>query len=130
MPTVPVSRGVKVAVGVATAGLVVALAAAILVAVAPPFVQELLYDSRSSGVPCDELPSIDAVGEALDENSDLVSDIEALGDQIAVVASSTCDAPAGRGEIVIFYPGGDDRERIERLLDGRDLGVPVSLRNA
>lgn len=111
-------------------GLSAVVGAMVAVTLAPPVVQELLYDSRASGVTCDELPTREEVTAALDEHADLVRAVEAVGDQVDVVASSTCASRPDRAEVVIFYAGGDDRGRIEELLADRDLGAPVSLRNA
>ena len=117
--------------GIWCAGAVTAVGLLVVAAVlvAPPVVQELLYDSRSSGVPCAELPTAAEVRAALERNADLVRDIQDVGDWVSVAASSTCDADPDRTEIVVFYPGGDDRENIQELLRQRSFGVPVSLRN-
>lgn len=124
-----VRRWKRAGAWLASAVAAVGLLAVAAVLVAPPVVQELLYDSRSSGVPCGQLPTAAAVRSALERNADLVRDIQAVGDQVSVVASSTCDGDRDRTEIVVFYPGGDDRENIQELLRERSFGVPVSLRN-
>ncbi|ADG73619.1 conserved hypothetical protein [Cellulomonas flavigena DSM 20109] len=67
---------------------------------------------------------------ALEEHADLVRAVEAVGDEVSVVVSSPCASHPERAEVVVFYPGGDDRRRITELLADDALGVPVSLRNA
>lgn len=96
----------------------------------PALLQGSLYDSRPSGVPCGELPTRQQVQVALDVHADVVRRIEAVGDQVSVTASQPCSSHPDHAEVLVVYPGGDDREHIQAILDDHDLGVPVSLRNA
>ncbi|MCC2315541.1 hypothetical protein [Cellulomonas xiejunii] len=110
---------------------VVGLCALFLLAalLGPTLLQGPLYDSRPSGVPCDELPTRQQVQTALEVHADVVRRIEAVGDQVSVTASQPCASHPGRAEVLVVYPGGDDREDIQAILADDDLGVPVSLRN-
>jgi hypothetical protein len=121
-------RPLWVGIGVAAAVAVVLAFAAVLVL--PPFMQVWLYDSRLSGVACEDLPSIEEVEAALLAHADLVRAIESVGEEVLVESTQTCSSAPDRGEITVFYPGGDDREQIEAILEQRNFGVPLALRNA
>lgn len=90
-------------------------------------------DNRPSGVACADLPTRAEVENAAALRSDLVRRIEAVGaDDGSVVVYLTVPCPEthpDRAEILITYPGGDDRERIEAILAEESFGVPVSLLN-
>ena len=110
--------------------LVAAVGAAVLVvAVAPAFLQTWLYDNRPSGIACDDLPTRAQAEAALAAHPGLVSRIRALDDDVDVYVQEPCDDRPGAAEILVIYPGGDLRERIEALLAEEAFGVPTSLRN-
>lgn len=116
-----------VGVGVVLAGL---LAGAIILVVAPGFLQGPLYDNRPSGVACADLPAAEDVERALAEHPDLVRRIEAVGEAVWVEVSVPCaDSHPDRAEVLVTYPGGQDRQRIEEILEDESFGVPTSLRN-
>lgn len=121
-------RPLWIVVGIAAAAAVVLAFAAVIFL--PPFMQVWLYDSRPSGVACEDLPTIEEVDAALLAHRDLVREIESVGENVLVESTQTCSSAPDRGEITVFYPGGDDREQIEAILEQRDFGVPVALRNA
>ena len=50
-----------------------------------------------------------------------------LGGSLVEIDASTC---VGRGDLIIWYPGHQHREEIEKILRDRTFfGVPVRLRN-
>ena len=110
--------------------LALAAVAVVAVLVLPGVLTESLYDNRPSGVACGDLPERSRVEAALEAHAELVGRIEAVGDQVDVAVVAPCDSHPDRAEIRVFYPGGDDRERIEDVLDDDGFGVPISLVNA
>ncbi len=107
----------------------VVAAGAVLARVGPGLVQVWLYDNRLSGVACADLPPRGEVEAVLAAHQDLVRRIEALGDEVAVDVAEPCDGWPGAAEILVTYPGGGLRQRIEELLAEESFGVPTSLRN-
>jgi hypothetical protein len=102
---------------------------AAIVALGPALIQTLLFDNRPSGVACEDLPDRAAVEEALASHADLTRRIEDLDPTVEVLVKEPCDNRPGAAEIVVVYPGGDLRERIEGLLAEESFGVPTTLRN-
>ena len=112
--------------------LAVALAAMFAVPALGNWFEVYVGDNRSSGVICADLPTRTEVENALALHSDLVRRIEAVGaddGSVWVEVVAPCHEDPDRAEIMIAYPGGTDRERIEALLAEESFGVPVSLQN-
>ena len=112
--------------------LAVALAAVFVVPAASTWFAVNVGDNRPSGVACAGLPTRAEVENALALHSDLVRRIEAVGaddDSVWVDVVQRCQDHPDRAEILIAYPGGGARERIEAILAEESFGVPVSLLN-
>lgn len=109
---------------VATASLI-----ALGVVLGPTLIQTELYDNRPSGVACEDLPGRAEVETALALHADLVRRIEDLDPAVELFVSEPCDHHPGAAEVLVIYPGGDLRQRIEDLLAEESLGVPTTLRN-
>lgn len=113
--------------------LAVALAAVFVVPAVSTWFAVSAGDNRPSGVACADLPTRAEVENALALHSDLVRRIEAVGaddDSVWITISQPCRGThPDRAEILIAYPGGTDRERIEAILAEEPFGVPVSLLN-
>lgn len=113
--------------------LAVALAAYFVVPAVSTWFVVSVGDNRPSGVACADLPTLAEVEDALALHSDLVRRIEAVGadyDSVWVDVTAPCqETHPDRAEILISYPGGTDRERIEAILAEESFGVPVSLQN-
>ena len=121
--------GVRRRVWVAATIVAVAAIAVLGAILGPTLIQTWLYDNRPSGVACDDLPDRAAVQEALDTHAELTRRIEDLDPAVEVLVSEPCDDRPGAAEILVLYPGGDLRERIEGLLAEESFGVPTTLRN-
>ena len=113
--------------------LAVALAAVFVVPAASTWFAVSVGDNRPSGVACADLPTRAEVENALALHADLVRRIEAVGaddGSVWVDVVQPCpETHPDRAEILIAYPGGTDRERIEAILAEESFGVPVSLLN-
>ena len=111
--------------------LAVALAAVFVVPAVSTWFAVSVGDNRPSGVACADLPTRAEVENALALHSDLVRRIEAVGadGSVWVDVVQRCHDYPDRAEILIAYPGGTDRERIEAILAEESFGVPVSLLN-
>jgi len=109
----------------------VVLAALLVAAVTrgPQLLQLWVYDNRPSGVSCENLPETPEVEAALKEHASLRAELEALDPDVEIVVSHPCDNRPGAAEILIMYPGGDLRGRIEAVLERESFGVPTSLKN-
>ncbi len=116
-------------VGVVAGMVAVAATVALGIALGPALIRTVLYDNRPSGVACEDLPARAAVEEALASHADLTRRIEDLDPTVEVLVSEPCDDRPGAAEILVVYPGGDVRERIEGLLAEESFGVPTTLRN-
>jgi hypothetical protein len=96
------------------------------------FVQDRFYDSVPSAVACADLPSLAAVEKAIVSKPVLVQRLQAVGgkpDVVTVLADDTRCGHTDHAEILILYPGHEERLRIEAILKRDGFGVPVALRN-
>lgn len=128
------TEGVIVGVRRGRMWLAVALVAtattvALFVLIGPGLVQTWLYDNRPSGVACEDLPTRFEVEAALAEHPDLVRRIQDLDPAVEVLVSEPCQDLPGAAAVLVIYPGGDLRERIEQLLAEETFEVPTTLRN-
>jgi hypothetical protein len=96
------------------------------------FIQDKFYDNVPSGVKCADLPTRAAVEKAIADKPALVKKIEEVGGQpdiVVVLVDDTRCRPKDQAEILILYPGHEERVRIEAILKDETFGVPVALRN-
>lgn len=111
----------------ATIGVVAALLAAAFF-VYGKFVAQPQAGDVPSGVPCDELPSMAEVEQALERQADLVERVEAL-DNVMVYPSSCGEVPDGGTEIMILVPSKAVSDAVQDILRTEPFTVPWTIRN-
>lgn len=89
-----------------------------------------VYDSRNHYLPCRKLPSESEVRAVVQAQQKLIQQIEQVnpdGSNVYVVQNAECPEKA---DILIDYPGHQNRLEIEKLIDGDTFhGVPYRLQN-
>lgn len=111
------------------AALVVLVVAAALIEarlhVLQRFIASVVYDNMALTASCDELPSVAAVQQLVEEHRDTIQAVEAIhpGWIFVRVAEMGEDCP-GKGYLYIEYPSHQDRVRIEELLGPTFFGLP------
>ena len=84
--------------------------------------------SRDTHPPCDQLPTVAEVTEALASRQGLAEEIKALDDNITVEVGKPCPDDQNRGLVMVSYGSKSERDAIADLLSRRDgFGVPVHL---
>lgn len=84
--------------------------------------------SKDEHPSCDQLPTVVEATEALSSHQDLVGEIKALGDDIAIEVGKPCPDDQDRGLVLVSYGSKSERDAIADLLSRRDgFGVPVHL---
>lgn len=119
-----------VALGIAVA-LVLAAVLAVVFGSTPVrrFSADLVLGNRYHYLPCEELPSLEAVNSALADNPKMVRRIEDVhpGFVTVTIDSTTCP---GKADIVILFATREDRKAIEEIIGGDTLfGVPYRMFN-
>ncbi|MBU5268237.1 hypothetical protein [Virgibacillus proomii] len=84
--------------------------------------------SKDTHPPCDQLPTVAEVTEALASHQGLAEEIKALDDNITVEVGKPCPDDQNRGLVMVSYGSKSERDAIADLLSRRDgFGVPVHL---
>jgi hypothetical protein len=119
-----------VAIAAVAAAVLAACAVGAVLAIGPlrRAYEDQVNDNVPSGVPCERLPSRAEVERALVARADLVRRIEGIGAVQVQVDSVRCGTDE-HAEILVTYPGHDERAAIEAILATDAFGVPVSLRD-
>ncbi len=89
----------------------------------------VVLDNRDHGLPCDQLPTVEEVTQALDRHQSVIQQILDVhpGQVFVDIDRESCP---GHADIVISYASHQDRVQIETIIAGDAFfGVPYKLRN-
>lgn len=90
---------------------------------------DLVLGNRIHGLPCEELPAAEDVRAVVTAHQDMVEQIEAVDPGHVFVEIDEASCP-GRADIRIGFPGRDQRQAIEAILNSDTFfGVPYRLIN-
>lgn len=82
--------------------------------------------TKETHPPCNQLPTVTEVDQAMENNQKFVEKIEALGDGVQVHLDKPCDKDTNRGLIKVSYSSNSEHKAISNLLNlNEGLGVPV-----
>ena len=82
----------------------------------------------SSGLPCEELPDIEEVRNAIEDHQDIIEEIENTSPgNVWISINERCD---GKGELFIYYDTIDTKNKILELIgDDTFFGIPYRMFN-
>lgn len=84
--------------------------------------------SKNTHPPCDQLPSVAEVTEALANNKSFAKEIEGLGKNIRVEVGLPCSDDQKRALIQIKYKSKSEEKAIRNLIEiSEGFGVPIYL---
>ena len=97
------------------------------------FIQRLmdnvLYDNRNHYLSCEQLPTVAAVMQVVEEHQDLIQEIEQMNPGFVGVEIDTFTCP-GKADLVFWYGGHEERVAIENIINnGTFFEVPYRLHN-
>ncbi|MBU5440326.1 hypothetical protein KQI42_20225 [Tissierella sp. MSJ-40] len=88
----------------------------------------LPISSKNTHPPCDQLPSVAEVTEALADHKSFVKEIESLGRNIQVEVGLPCSDNQDRALIQIKYKSKSEEKAIRNLIEiNEGFGVPIHL---
>lgn len=92
------------------------------------YLKGYIFIEKDAHPPCDMLPSVAKVNDALASNQDFIEEIKLLGDDIVVEPGQPCIDDPDRGLALVRYNSKSERNSIaEYLGKGEGIGVPVHL---
>ena len=110
----------------ARVALLIVAAVALVVTTVVIVAAGLVGNPESGGVPCDQLPSVRDVDDALAAHADLVDRIDDTGADIA--RATPCPDGPDRALVVVTYQSQAQRDAVDAILVNADgFGVPVEL---
>ena len=80
-------------------------------------------------VPCEQLPTIDAVEKMLIEHNDTRTQLEKLSLTNSISIDPSTKRCPGKAELVISYGTHDQREKIKKVIGDTFFGVPYWMTN-
>ncbi|AEP01263.1 hypothetical protein QQ991_17050 [Weizmannia coagulans] len=84
--------------------------------------------SEDTHPPCNQLPTVSKVDEAIASHQKLTKEIKSIGDDITVEVGRPCSKDQNRGLVMVKYGTKTERKAIDDLLSRRNgFGVPVYL---
>ena len=89
----------------------------------------VLYDNRNHYLSCEQLPTVAAVMQVVEEHQDLIQEIEQMNPGFVGVEIDTFTCP-GKADLVFWYGGHEERVAIENIINnGTFFEVPYRLHN-
>ena len=86
----------------------------------------LLRGETSAHPPCDQLPAVTEVEDALAAHPSLVQELEHLGDNVQVTVGEPCGTGTDQALVQVTYAEKSERDAIDSTLGQREgFGVPV-----
>lgn len=93
------------------------------------FLDEALLDNKNHYLPCQQLPTLAEVENAIAAHQDVVEQIEQINPGLVGMYIDSTQCP-GKADIVIWYGSHQDRLTIESIIDGATFyGIPYRLNN-
>ena len=94
------------------------------------WLDDLVYDNYNHYLPCDDLPAIDEVNEAVQANRGILEQIDQLA-PAGIVGWQVEEPCPGRGDILFWYGSHDQRNQVEALIGSEEsfFGIPIRMRN-
>jgi hypothetical protein len=81
----------------------------------------------SARPPCDQLPSVQAVNDAVASHQELIARIEKVGQGVKVGVGKPCGGQTDRAIVHIEYAAAAERKDVDAILQNDSFGVPVEL---
>lgn len=93
-------------------------------------IADVIYDNKLHTYSCKDLPRREDVEKALEDNKEFVNQIENVAPGFIDIEVGIIDKCPARADILIYFPGHEQRERIEKLI-GEELlfGIPFRMIN-
>jgi hypothetical protein len=93
------------------------------------WLDDLVYDNYNHYLPCEDLPMIGEVNEAVQAHPEIFKQVDQLAP--GIVGWQLEEPCPGRGDILFWYGSHDQRTYVEALIGSEEsfFGIPIRMRN-